>query len=120
MTINQEVLKSVCTFDVNRPIGQVRSFYENVIYPQLETALRNQIESFFTDFVIENSFDIVKRPPKEYDGYPKIVISGETTLTIEELNAKLNLFYDEAESIAQTVIVNQGGIVKAFHTHRYL
>lgn len=118
MTIIQEYLKSVCTFEVNKPIGQVQSFYENIIYPQLETALRNQIEADFTNFVIDNSFDIVKRPPHEYDGYPKIVFSGDTTLTREELNTKLNAFYNEAETIAQTEIENQGGTVIGFHTHR--
>ncbi len=119
MTITQEVLKSVCTFDVNKPLNQVQSFYEDVIYPQLETALRNRIESDFTNFVIDNKFDIIKRPPHEYDGYPKMVFSGDTTLTREELNTKLNAFYNDGETIAKTEIENQGGTVISFHTHRY-
>lgn len=124
MTIIQEYLKSVCTFDVNKSLGQVQSFYENVIYPLLETALRDRIESDFTGFLIDNSFDIIEQDRhgsvRTYDAYPKIVFSGETTLTREELNTKLNAFYDEAETIAQTEIENQGGTVISFHTHRIL
>lgn len=119
MTIHQEKLKCVCDFEIDLTLSQVTQFVEDDLCPLIETELEDKIGDDFTNLVIAHCIDVSIQGTLKFQSYPATMFSGETTMTREDLNDKLNDFFDKCEEICQDEIEDRDGTIISFHTHRY-
>lgn len=119
ITINSFTAKIVVSFE--RPglnEEQIRNYLIDNIWPDVRDLLITKLDNNFESYTLEKDLEVYKVNTDRWEIYPKFVISGETTLTKQQLRNGFDNTLDQIKSILQTHIELQGGTDIIYHIHK--
>lgn len=120
-TLPATQIKIVVTFDLALSENIIKNHIRNVILPALETKVRQRVESSFTEFNVENKKVALQQTSQNnrWQASMKITVSGEFSITKQQLKTGYNNMLDVLKSDIKTALLAQGGSLVEWHLHLF-
>ena len=110
-------LKIVVTITTNKSETTAKNLCTNTIIPKLTTLCQTKFGLDITGLVIESKVQAIKTGNR-MQVYPKIIFSGNTSLTETEFNTKIDELLDQFKVSISADIIAFGGINLIWHIHK--
>ena len=109
VVIDQYVLKIVIEFDLEGTNEtQVKNYITNTVYPKLRDKVIEKLQANFISWSLEKKLKVHQLVGDTYQVYPKMVFSGETTLTISQLKTGVDNLMGDLKTIVKDELALQG------------
>jgi len=119
ITINQFTAKIVVTFDKSGITETaLRNYLINNVWSDVRDILITKLDNNFESYTLNKSLKVNNIGGDRWEFYPKFVISGETTLTKQQLRNGFDSTLDNIKAILQTHMDAQGATNVKYHIHK--
>lgn len=105
--------KTVMIFDSSLSESELRTTLDNEIVPLIEQSINTRFETKVTDKTMNNEYKLFRTDTGTYEFYPDFIVSGETTLTNDELLREL----DDTTTDIQSILDNSTSLLQASNVH---
>lgn len=97
---------------------QITNYLVNTVWPEMRDVIITKLDNNFDTYTIEKSLKVQKIQGDTWEFYPKFVISGETTLTRQQLRNGFDSTIDNLKDILQTHMEIQEATNVKYHMHK--
>jgi len=115
----QTKLKIVVTVQTNKNKTQLTNFVNNIVKPKLISQINTKFLTDILDIQIAEKIQVIEQINKVFEVYPKLVIIGNTNLTQEQFNTKIDELLTSFRTTIQTDTIAFGGVtILRWHIHK--
>jgi hypothetical protein len=112
-------LKFVITFNMTgTSVGQITNYVTNVLYPPMRDDLIIKLDNNFINYTLSKSLRVHNLVDDRYQVYPKVLFSGNTTLTKEQLRTGLDVQLDDWFTIVEASLATNNAFDVKYHMHK--
>lgn len=117
--IDDLIIKFVVTFDkAEQTKTDITNFLNNVLFPPMRDKLIAKLDANFIDYTIKKRLTVTNLGGDTWQIYPKILFSGNTTLTQTQLDNGINSTIDDWFTVFETNLANKGASNVKYHIHK--
>ena len=117
--IDQFTAKVVVTFD--KPgisEAQLTNFLTNNVWPDVRDIIITKLDNNFITYTLEKNLKVIRIDSDTWKFYPKFIISGETTLTKQQLRNGFDSTIDNIKDTLQVHMDLQSATNVKYHLHK--
>ena len=118
-TIESFTAKIVVTFD--KPgitEAQISNYLKNTVWLDIEPIITNKLDNNFITYDLDVKLKVYQLNTNKFEFYPKFTVSGETTLTPQQLRNGFDSTIDNIKDVIQVHMDLQSATNVNYHLHK--